>query len=56
MKWVWWFLVMLGCFSLGALVAGVRTASCDERGCYGGMCMDSAACVPGCACISKRCS
>jgi hypothetical protein len=31
-------------------------ASCSERGCYGGMCMTSAACAPGCACISGRCS
>lgn len=29
---------------------------CDARGCFGGPCLTSDACVAGCACIAGRCS
>lgn len=53
-EWIWFGF----CLLVVGLTVGLwdTKASCDTRGCYGGMCMTSAACVPGCACIGGRCS
>ena len=53
-----WFAVVLSIIAACVLVVVLKPApaSCDTRGCYGGLCMTSAACAPGCACIGGRCS
>ena len=50
---LWVFLFALFFFALGLGV--VTKAPCSENACFGGMCMDSAACAPGCHCIGGRC-
>lgn len=42
--------------TFAVFIAAPSPARCDDQGCFGGMCMTSAACVPGCACIANRCS
>ena len=37
------------------LLLGPSRAACEASACYGGMCMDSAACAPGCHCLGGRC-
>jgi len=36
-------------------LAYAEPAECSGVDCFGGMCMDSAACAPGCHCFGGRC-
>jgi hypothetical protein len=54
MRWLW-FLVLTLIFTLGLIVGNPPPAPCDINMCFGGMCMDSSACAPGCSCIGGRC-
>ncbi len=50
--------VLLIAFFLGLIawiIVGTPEAKCHDTQCYGGMCMTSAACAPGCHCIGNRC-
>jgi len=49
---IFWILVLVLLFGWAIRPA---PAACDMNFCYGGMCMDSAACAPGCHCIGGRC-
>jgi len=55
-----WGVLVVWCVAVFAVAVAVvlvaRSAPCGERGCFGGLCMTSAACVSGCACINNRCS
>ena len=49
-----WLLAVVLFIAVAAMLSVPR--NCEARGCFGGPCLTSDACVAGCACIAGRCS